>query len=184
LVKVLIDEEPLSLKWFLCSKYFQDGGWELYKGELVAMSPARAEHELIVARLGVLFRNALGEGKCSVFGSNIGIRLWDDDSHVSPDVSICCDKTIIKDGWFLKVPEFVVEVLSKSTKTYCLGEKREIYRDFGAKEFWAVDFENRWILVENFECGTCVKFVDGEIAESKLFEEFKFHVNDIVNTDF
>jgi hypothetical protein len=71
----LIDEEPMPLKWFLCSKYFQDGGWELVKGELVAMSPAKALHEAVVQRIGYLFQSVIGEGNCTVYGSNIGICM-------------------------------------------------------------------------------------------------------------
>jgi Uma2 family endonuclease len=176
----LIDEEPMPLKWFLCSKYFQDGGWELVKGELVAMSPARAGHEAVVQRVGYLFQTAIGKGACTVYGSNIGIRLWGDDSHISPDLSVCCDPSMIEDGWFIRVPELVAEVLSKSTKAYCLGVKREIYREFGAKEYWAIDIDEKWVLVENFERGTCERYKAGDTVKSYLFETFEFGVESIL----
>jgi Uma2 family endonuclease len=183
-VKVLIDEEPLTLKDFLCSRYFHEDGWELCKGELVAMSPARAVHDAVVMRIGYLFQSVIGDGSCTVYGQNIGLKLWDDDSFVSPDVSICCDKSIIEDGWFLSVPELVVEVLSKSTKNYCLGEKHDIYRDFGAKEYWVVDPDEKWVLIENFENGLMTRFGMNDVVKSWLFEGFVFEVQDILRVLF
>jgi Uma2 family endonuclease len=175
----LIDEEPMTLHDFLCSKYYKDGGWELIKGELVAMSPARAIHEEVVISLGVLFKTLLHDKRCRVYGSNTGLKIFEDNSWISPDLSICCDASIIEDGWFLRVPELVAEVLSASTKAYDLSQKRDIYREFGAVEYWAVDLRERWILVENFRSNKRVYYNMGDIAESELFKELKVKTADV-----
>jgi Uma2 family endonuclease len=179
-VEVLIDEEQMSLESFLSSRYFREDGWELCRGRLVAMSPAGFVHEAIVMRIGYLFQSVIGDGSCTVCSSNIGLKLWNDNSFVSPDVSVCCDESVIEDGWFLSSPELVVEILSKSTRSYCLGEKRDIYRAFGAKEYWVVDTEEKWILVENFENGLMARYFVGDVVKSWLFEKFVFEVSSVL----
>jgi Uma2 family endonuclease len=180
MVKMLLDDaEPMAFNDFVTSKYYHDGGWELCKGELVAMSPARPRHEIVVMMLGHLFQSVIGDGPCVVFGPNVALRLWEDNSLVCPDVSVCCDKSIILENGLSKAPELIVEVLSPSTKAYCLNEKREIYRDFGAKEYWVLDVEEKWVLIENFEKGITERFELGEKIRSELFVEFQFSVEDV-----
>jgi Uma2 family endonuclease len=181
---VLIDEEPMALKDFICSKYHRDGGWELCKGELVAMSPARANHDAIVARLAMMFGNAVAGKACRVYGSNIGLRLWDDNSFLSPDLSICCDKSMIQDGWFIRVPELVVEVLSASTKAYCCEQKRGIYKEYGAIEYWMVDPEYKLVTIENFHSKRVYEFELGEYAVSEFFGSTQFEIRDIFDVLF
>ncbi|MDR1205160.1 MAG: Uma2 family endonuclease [Peptococcaceae bacterium] len=179
MVKVLIDEEPMALGEFLTSKYYKAGGWELCRGELVAMSPARAVHEEVVVNLTTMFKTLLGKGRCRVFGSNVGLRLWEDDSWLSPDVSVCCDDSMIKDGWFLKIPELVAEVLSRSTKAYDMVQKREIYKAYGAKEYWMVDIDEQWILVENFALNKKIYYGLGETVSSFLLDGIRFPVSEL-----
>jgi Uma2 family endonuclease len=176
-----IEPRLMTVDEFMVSEFFEEGFWELCEGELVRMmSPARPEHELVVTRLSHLFQLEIGDGKCGVYGSNIGLKLEKSRSFVMPDVSVCCDESRIVDGWFVMAPELVVEVLSKGTKEYDLGRKREVYRGAGAKECWIVDWVEGWVEIENFEFGLKRRCGRGETVRSWLFEEFVFGVNEIL----
>jgi Uma2 family endonuclease len=171
----------MTLKEFLCSRFHRDGGWELCKGELVLMSPARNSHSHVSSRISYLFQNYI-EAKnlpCKAHDSDAALRLWDDDSFIQPDASICCDESKIVNGWFLSVPEVVIEVLSPSTRKYDLGEKLEIYKEFGAKEYWAVDIEKREIRVEYFEDDIMRIYRSGDTARSRFFDELEILVDDV-----
>jgi len=39
-------------------------------------------------------------------------------------------------------PDLVIEVLSPSTGYYDLTEKKDVYAEFGVKEYWMVDPKN------------------------------------------
>jgi Uma2 family endonuclease len=49
------------------------------------------------------------------------------------------------------VPDLVVEVLSRSTKTRDRGEKKAIYEANGVIEYWLVDLERRTLTVFAFD---------------------------------
>jgi Uma2 family endonuclease len=177
-----VGARSMTVDEFVTSKFFEDGLWELCEGELVMMSPARPLHEAVVMNIGYLFRNVVkekGGRKCGVFGSNVGLRFDEGRSFVMPDLSVCCDRSVFEEEWFLGAPELVVEVLSKGTWEYDLGRKREVYRGFGVKECWIVDCEEGWIEVENFELGLKRKCGRGEVVKSWEFGEFEFGVDEV-----
>jgi Uma2 family endonuclease len=171
-------ERLMTVGEFVRSEYFDDG-WELCRGELIAMSSAGVMHELVVMRLRFLFLGVIGKRMCWVFGSNFGVKLDEIETFVMPDVSVNCDGLRAGVNWFLKSPELVVEVLSGTTKNYDMGEKRELYCGGGAREYWMIDLEEKWVEVENFELEKIKRSESGEIVRSWLFPEFEFEVDEI-----
>jgi Uma2 family endonuclease len=61
-----------------------------------------------------------------------------------------------------------------------LREKRNTYREVGAKEFWAVDLEEKWVSVENFVDESVTRFDVDDVVKSHLFPEFEFEVRSIL----
>jgi Uma2 family endonuclease len=175
------ENEPrlMTVDDFVASEFFEDGFWELCEGELVRMA-SRPIHDIVVARMIQLFLNAIGDGECDVCGSTVGVRLDESNSFVMPDLSVVCDKSILGESWFLRSPELVVEVLSRATKNFVLGKKRDLFLKGGAKEFWVVDLDEKWIEVESFERGVRSRFEVGGLVRSWLFEEFEFLVDDVL----
>lgn len=149
--------------------------FELIDGELVAMAPSGAAHESVVSRLAMIFGNFFEGSKCTVYGSNLAVQL-DEFSFLMPDLSVVCDQSkIVKERCF-GGPELVVEVLSRSTRAYDLGEKKDFYRDCGVKEFWSVDLTKKCVRIENFEFGSVNEFVLGDVAASVQFRGLEVEV--------
>jgi Uma2 family endonuclease len=174
-------EEPMSLNEFFTTKFYFDGGFELCKGELVAMSPSRPTHEYVIHRISHLMQLSFDKSgaPCKVYGSDIQVALFDDNSYVQPDLSVCCGEDKIEGAKFIEVPDLVLEVLSRSTKKYNLTSKLEIYREFGANEYWVIDIDNLAIRVIDFTNGTDLTFKDGDLIQSRLFPAFNFTVYDV-----
>ena len=42
-------------------------------------------------------------------------------------------------------PDLVIEILSPSTGYYDLTEKKDVYAEFGVKEYWIVDPKKQWV---------------------------------------
>ncbi|MDR1203946.1 MAG: Uma2 family endonuclease [Peptococcaceae bacterium] len=187
MARTMLDEdEPMSIKEFTRSKYYHDGLWELFRGELIAMSPARAGHDAIVNRLSYFMQDALEKaGKaCVVSGPNTAV-LVEDDSFVMPDIIVSCDHTRVdKNGRYRICPELVVEVLSPATRNYCLGEKRQLYKDGGVSEYWIADIENKMIIVENFDLNKEMRYYSGDVAVSGIHDCFNFPVDDVMTDPF
>jgi Uma2 family endonuclease len=46
---------------------------------------------------------------------------------------------LVQDGKIKGAPDLIIEVLSPGTEAYDKKEKKEIYEQFGVKEYWLVD---------------------------------------------
>jgi Uma2 family endonuclease len=182
MARVMLDEdEPMTIKEFLLSKYYHDGLWELFRGELIAMSPARVGHDFTVSRISHLFQSAISSFSmnCRVAGQTTAV-LYEDDSFVMPDVLVTCDKSRIdENGRFRPAPEVIVEVLSPATREYCLHEKKDLYRDAGADEYWIVDLEDLSVTVENFKTNRRKRYGVKESIVSDFSSAFNFEVESV-----
>ena len=103
---------------------------EYVAGEVFAMAGGTgAQVAIAFIILGFLW-NRLKNGPCRAFSSNMKVYLRDDARFCYPDVTVCCGKPVFHDdvGDVLLNPTVVFEVLSKSTKSYDLGDKSFYYR--------------------------------------------------------
>ena len=103
---------------------------EYLSGEIVAMSGASIEHNLITVNTVNSLYNQLADRGCRVFSSDMRIGINAGDSYFYPDVSVVCEKPCFEDNEFdiLINPIVVVEVLSPSTERYDRGVKFTRYQ--------------------------------------------------------
>ena len=63
-----------------------------------------------------------------------------DEDHYVPDGMVVCDESKVDpNGGVHGAPDFVLEVLSPSTKRYDRNRKKEVYGKCGVREYWIVD---------------------------------------------
>lgn len=136
---------------------------EFIGGEIVAMAGGTPEHAAIGAEVIAQLRNALGNGRCRVFTSDLGVRVMATGLATYPDASVVCGpaerdpekKTNITN------PRVLVEVTSDGTEDYDRGEKLENYKKIPSLravvivshrealvEVWARDEGNDWVRTE------------------------------------
>ena len=75
----------------------------------------------------------------------------DEKSMLQPDVMIACDEELLQRRGIYGAPEFVLEVLSPSTRSKDQVIKPKKYQEAGCEEYWIVDIENRRVLVYLFK---------------------------------
>ena len=118
---------------------------ELIDGVVYAMSPANTKHIIIQGNLNRIIGNFLRGKRCKVF-SEIGVYL-DKDNYFIPDLVVVCDRNKITDRGIEGVPDFVVEVLSLSTRKKDITVKKDTYERFGVKEYWIISPKDEAIEV-------------------------------------
>jgi phenylacetic acid degradation protein len=137
---------------------------EYYKGEIFAMSGARADHNIIIVNM-ISSLNAKLRGKsCQVFPSDQRVHIEANSLITYPDLSIVCGEPVFIDDNEIEMtnPVVIIEVLSPSTKSYDRGDKLGLYRDLPTlQEYILVDSQS--VLVEHF-----VKNGQGEWILRKL----------------
>ncbi len=83
--------------------------------------------------------------------SPVDVRLdCDDRTMVQPDVLILCDEKKIMKWGIMGAPDFVVEVLSPSTKRKDCFKKLAKYEAAGVKEYWMIDPYQKKVIVYDF----------------------------------
>ncbi len=104
-----------------------DTKFEFFEGEIFAMAGGTPDHSLIAGNLIALLHNALRPRGCSVFTSDLRLKVEATGLCTHPDVTVLCGPGKY-DGTFLLNPTLIVEVLSKSTEGYDRGGKFDHYR--------------------------------------------------------
>ena len=133
---------------------------ELIDGVLYDMAPPTTFHQVIVSRVALPIMNFLdhSKGDCMAFISPFALQLGEDDdkNSLEPDFAIVCDKSkyINEKGKIYGAPDFIMEVLSPSTKGKDLVLKFNKYWESGVREYWIVDPERHEVKVFVFEKGT------------------------------
>jgi len=103
---------------------------EYLNGEIFAMGGASPRHVLIVTNIVRELSSQLKDRPCSVFSTDLRLRVSPEGLYTYPDVVVLCGPPQFSDSRrdTLTNPTLIVEVLSKSTKDYDRGEKFEQYR--------------------------------------------------------
>ena len=113
--------------------------WELIGGEAWSMAPAPTTgHQDIALNIAFALKKGLIGKVCKPFVSPIDVRLSDEDV-VQPDVLVVCQPEKIKPSHIEGAPELVIEVLSPSTATRDLRDKKALYERHGVGEYIIVD---------------------------------------------
>lgn len=130
-----------------------DRHYELIKGELKVMSPAKPLHGIICARVAarlVIFveEHALGE----VFGAETGFLVeTDPDSLVGADAAFISNERLATverfDKFFPFAPDLAVEVLSPSNTVQEIDEKVALYFAAGSRLVWVFNPKRHTVAV-------------------------------------
>lgn len=126
---------------------------ELIDGVFYDMATPVIVHQDLVGHMYFEILNYIrtNKGKCKVMLSPSSVQLdCDDRTMVEPDVYIVCDKDKIKQFGIFGAPDFVLEVISPSTRNKDYRIKVYKYINAGVREIWYLDPYKK-ILVTYYE---------------------------------
>lgn len=130
---------------------------ELYDGEMVYMEAPSVTHQSLLFELLLLFGTyqKSNGGKCRTFMAPCGVHLSDECNYLEPDLLIVCPKeeneNRIQTNGIYGAPDFVLEIVSPSSKYNDYYKKTGRYSEYGVREYWIVDPEKKRITVNYFE---------------------------------
>ena len=128
------------------SKWPEEFRCELIEGHVYMMAPPNIWHQKMVGQLYSQLQGFLEGRKCIPLVS-VGLRLFpnddeSDNSALVPDLIVVCDEKKLSDGKTCRgAPDFIIEILSPSTKNRDLTDKKRLYAQAGVKEYWLIDRE-------------------------------------------
>lgn len=127
---------------------------ELIDGKIYYMAQPNTRHQRLVSDLHYQIKDFIkrNNGECEVFPAPFAVFLNENDkNYVEPDISVICDKNKITDKGCNGAPDWVVEIVSPSSKQMDYYKKLFKYRTAGVREYWVVDPERELVTVYNFE---------------------------------
>ena len=131
-----------------------DGVWaELIGGVIYDMCVPTLPHQLTVKAITKAFDDFIekNNGDCITFNGQTGLWFEDDeDDLLMPDMMVVCNQDKLKYKGVIGAPDFVLEVLSSSTRVRDLGIKSKLYKEKGVREYWVIDLKRRSIIVNDF----------------------------------
>lgn len=127
---------------------------ELIDGQIYDMAPPTRSHQRIVGEIYFRISQYIKEhaGSCEVDVSPFAVFLNEDKSrYVEPDISVICDRNKLDDRGCHGAPDWIIEVVSPSSRKMDYYTKLVIYKDAGVRLYWLVDGEKRAIVVYDLE---------------------------------
>ncbi|XCN72068.1 MAG: Uma2 family endonuclease [Candidatus Electrothrix aestuarii] len=124
-------EQHISPEEYLAGEREAATRHEYFAGEIFAMAGASREHNQISANIVRLLGNQLLERPCSVFASDMKVKIKKKEKYTYPDIVVVCEKEEYEDEHqdVLLNPVVLIEILSDSTEAYDRGDKFSHYQE-------------------------------------------------------
>ena len=148
---------------------------ELIDGQIYYMAPPNTGHQRLVnyfcTEINLYIRK--NGGLCEVFPSPFAVFLnKNDKNYVEPDISIVCEPSKLDDKGCHGAPDWIIEIVSPSSRQMDYYKKLFKYRSAGVREYWVVDPDREVVTVYNFEADTMMEYPFGEEVPAGIYEGF------------
>ena len=168
---------------------------ELIRGKVFRMSPAPStSHQLLSGNLFSIIHQYLKGKPCQAFAAPFDVRLPlppaqqtadEVDTVVQPDISIICDLKKLDERGCQGAPDWIIEILSKSTASKDLNEKYELYQHAGVQEYWVAHPHEGTLLIYclddsgHYQLLRQTPFVKEEKAPVGVFSGFEVDLGEV-----
>ncbi len=125
---------------------------ELIDGNIYMMAPPSTKHQLILNDINAAIYNYIKahKGKCKVIPSPFAVFLETEDkttNYVEPDISVICDPDKINEKGCQGAPDWIIEIVSPSSRKMDYVKKTNLYMNTGVREYWIVDPSRETVLI-------------------------------------
>ena len=153
---------------------------ELIDSQIYYLATPSRTHQRILFSLSRKIANYIDVhgGDCEVFPSPFAVFLNNDDvNYVEPDISVICDSSKLDDKGCHGAPDWIIEIVSPSSKRIDYLIKLFKYRNAGVKEYWIVDAQKNRITVYNFVYDTIEEYSFEEDIPVGIYEDFSIRIS-------
>ncbi len=195
LQNALTEVRPLPIRYTVDDLDFMPedtNRYELIGGKLFVSRAPHLDHQRTVTNFIIAFGDYLKKNPIGEIFTTPGVIFSPKDA-VIPDLVFATHETVKKnvagedekfDGKFIAAPELMIEILSYGKQDVKRDRvfKRQLYGDYGVKEYWVVDGLFNTIEVYRLEEGgqqLVKRFEIYETIETPLLPDFSLKLSDI-----
>ena len=127
---------------------------ELIDGKMEFMALPSRTHQRINGGMHLAVANCIRDtGRdCEIYIPPYGVFLHGDESeYFLPDLTVFCDHSKSEERGCFGAPDWIVEIVSPSSKQNDYKKKLFKYREAGVKLYWIIDPERKMTLVYQFD---------------------------------
>lgn len=155
---------------------------ELIDGNIYYMAPPSRKHQRIITELSTIINNYIkaNNGSCEVDLAPFAVFLNENDkTYVEPDISVICDRNKLIDKGCNGAPDWIIEIVSPSSKRMDYMTKLFKYRTSGVREYWIVDMEKNRITVYYFETDYMEEYTLSDKVKVNIYDDFEIDFSTI-----
>ncbi len=158
---------------------------ELIDGQIYYMALPTREHQRIAGEIFAAIREYINthNGTCEVDIAPFAVFLDKDDekNYVEPDISVICDPNKLTDKGCFGAPDWIIEIVSSSSRRMDYFTKLFKYRTAGVREYWIVDSDKKRITVYDFESEDTKDYSFADSVKVSIYDDLYINFSDIAN---
>jgi len=155
---------------------------ELVDGQIYMMAPPNRKHQRIATELCTVINNYIksNNGSCEVDIAPFAVFLNEDDkNYVEPDISVICDRNKLTDKGCVGAPDWIIEIVSGSSRRMDYSIKLFKYRTAGVREYWIVDPEKNRTIVYDLEHDDMSEYTFADSVKVGIFPALQITINQL-----
>jgi Uma2 family endonuclease len=149
---------------------------ELIDGQIYMMAPPTSVHQILSSRLSRIIGNYIDskQGACEVISAPFAVFLNEEsNTYVEPDISVICDSSKLTPQGCNGSPDWIIEIVSPSSKKMDYGKKLLKYTTAGVREYWIVDPLTARVTVYDIEHTEMYEYTFADTVKVNLYEDFE-----------
>jgi len=155
---------------------------ELIDGEIYMMAAPGRIHQRLVKEFVYHIENYIRgkNGDCEVFPSPFAVFLKaNHEIYLEPDISVICDKDKLTDEGCKGAPDWIIEIVSSSSRSMDYVKKLLKYGTAGVREYWIVDPGKMRVTVYNFEHDMVEEYSFTDKVRAGIYEDLEIDFSGI-----
>lgn len=158
---------------------------ELIDGQLYDMAPPSRIHQKLLITLCTALSNhiAANDGSCEIYPAPFAVNLDEEDKNwVEPDISVICDPRKLTDRGCKGAPDFIIEIVSPSSRKMDYSTKNSLYSGANVREYWIVDPAKERTTVYHYEDDSAPVIIPfDQSISSGIYPGFQVRIADFTN---
>lgn len=137
---------------------------ELIDGEMFMMATPMTVHQRILVKLVFEIETYIrkNKGNCELLPAPFGVFIKKDDrNYVEPDISVICHGDKLDEKGCHGAPDWVIEIVSPSSRKMDYVRKTALYQETGVREYWIVDPDRETVTIyeaDRWDIPSCHSF--------------------------
>ena len=155
---------------------------ELIDGQIYYMAPPTFRHQKLVIELSTAINNYIKskKGGCEVIPAPFAVFLNETNkTYVEPDISVICDKSKITKHGCVGSPDWIIEIVSPSSRQMDYFTKLFKYPSSNVREYWIVDPLKNRITVYQFESSTITEYSFSDSIKVGIYEDLTIDFSEL-----